>query len=329
MNNFPLISIIVPVYNCENYLSRCIESIINQTYKNIEIILVNDGSTDSSGAICLNYQASDNRIVYLHQENRGQSSARNAGLDVSKGEYIGFADSDDYLQPDMIEQMYLCALKHNADMVACNHHQELESGERLLTESSEVSQIFNSSQAMKSMFIDNKISAAVWDKLFSRNLIQEIRFPVGYVCEDIPFVYNCVVKAKKIVRIDLPLYVYIIRAGSVSRVVYSPRNAGMYIYPKEILIDVRKKYKENIREAEYYCFRGLLVLFFRFYKSHSKDKSIKDFKKDFYRFLPKIMFNKYLPGKYKLFAVAVFLHIQKLSLKVAERLGINDLSFLR
>ena len=126
--------------------------------------------------------------------------------------------------------------------------------------------------------------------------------------------YNCVVKAKKIVRIDLPLYVYIIRAGSVSRVVYSPRNAGMYIYPKEILIDVRKKYKENIREAEYYCFRGLLVLFFRFYKSHSKDKSIKDFKKDFYRFIPKIMFNKYLPGKYKLFAVAVFLHIQKLSL---------------
>ena len=105
--NKPLISIIIPVYNAEKYLKKCLDSVINQTYKNLEIILVDDGSTDKSPEICDKYAEKDSRIIVLHKENGGVSSSRNAGLDIFKGEYLSFVDSDDYVEPDYIEYLYI------------------------------------------------------------------------------------------------------------------------------------------------------------------------------------------------------------------------------
>ena len=120
MKNIDLISIIIPVYNVEQYLSRCIDSVINQTYKNLEIILIDDGSTDDSGEICDEYALKDNRIKVMHKQNGGVSSARNEGLDISKGNYIGFIDSDDFIEKDMYEFLYDLLTKNNCDISCCN-----------------------------------------------------------------------------------------------------------------------------------------------------------------------------------------------------------------
>ncbi len=119
-NILPLISIIIPVYNVEKYLRECLDSVLAQTYKNLEVILIDDGSPDSCGKICDEYAAKDNRIKVIHQTNQGVSAARNVGLDAARGEYIGFVDSDDYIQPDMYEYLYQLISKDNADIAMCN-----------------------------------------------------------------------------------------------------------------------------------------------------------------------------------------------------------------
>ena len=119
MSNNPLITVIVPVYNVEKYLTRCVDSIINQTYKNLEIILVDDGSTDSSPAICDNYAKKDSRINVIHKQNNGASSARNAALDIASGDYIGFVDSDDYINRDMYASLFDSIVDSGSDMAIC------------------------------------------------------------------------------------------------------------------------------------------------------------------------------------------------------------------
>ena len=118
------ISVIVPVYKVEPYLKQCVDSIINQTYKNLEIILVDDGSTDNCGKICDEYASKDNRIKVLHIENGGPAVARNAGLDIATGKYIGYVDSDDYIEPDMYETLYNAMIKTNAGLVVCNWYRQ-------------------------------------------------------------------------------------------------------------------------------------------------------------------------------------------------------------
>ena len=120
LNQLPLISVIIPIYNVEKYLRECLDSVLAQTYKNLEIILIDDGSPDNCGKICDEYAAKDNRIKVIHQINQGVSAARNAGLDAARGEYIGFVDSDDYIKPDMYEYLYALISKDNADMAMCN-----------------------------------------------------------------------------------------------------------------------------------------------------------------------------------------------------------------
>ena len=120
MKNNDLISVIIPIYNVEKFLSFCIDSIVNQTYKNLEIILVDDGSTDNSGKICDEYALKDNRIKVMHKQNGGVSSARNVGLNIAKGKYIGFVDSDDYVENDMFEILHNLIIKNNVDISCCN-----------------------------------------------------------------------------------------------------------------------------------------------------------------------------------------------------------------
>ena len=128
MPTYPLISIIVPIYNVGEYLPRCIDSILSQTHENLEIILINDGSTDNSGKICDEYAKKDNRIIVKHQENAGVSTARNAGLDIAKGEWIGFVDADDWIEPSMFEKLLSTAITANKQLACCNYVKHHESG---------------------------------------------------------------------------------------------------------------------------------------------------------------------------------------------------------
>ena len=200
MRSKEIISIIVPVYNVENYLNRCVNSILNQTYKNIEIILINDGSIDKSGDICDYYAQKDNRIKVIHQKNSGVSVARNTGLDIAVGEYITFVDSDDYIEPNYCEILLDVLNKNNADVAYCSDfsNQHIDINKEFIWKSKEYDPVYKTPNYV------------VWGALYRREVIQNIRFDNDlYVGEDAYFFAKVVKKSNIIVHIDNPLYHYI------------------------------------------------------------------------------------------------------------------------
>ena len=181
-NQNPLISVIVPVYKVEKYLHRCVDSILAQTYTNLEIILIDDGSPDRSGEICDEYAAKDSRIRVIHQKNAGLGAARNAGLDVCSGEYIAFVDSDDYILPEMYGQMLVTAREHDVDICMCQWQYEYADGRHPVTPEMIDPAIFNvtTTRELARFFYkkiyDNMTAIVVWTKLFKRALFADLRF---------------------------------------------------------------------------------------------------------------------------------------------------------
>ena len=192
------ISVIVPIYNVEQYLRRCIDSIINQTYKNLEIILVDDGSPDNCGQICDDYAKKDTRIKVIHKKNGGLSDARNVGLEVCTGDYISFVDSDDWIELNTYEIMMKSMNEYNADMVVSNinyvYKDKVES-----KYSEDKIRCFNKEEAMKELIKDGLVQAVVWNKLYKRVVIDNLRFKVGKLNEDEFFTYKICAKAERIV----------------------------------------------------------------------------------------------------------------------------------
>ena len=207
----PLISVIVPVYNVEKYLKKCVDSITSQTYKNLEILLVDDGSTDSSGQICNEFEKNDARIKVIHKKNGGLSDARNAGLDRAKGQYYAFIDSDDYIQDNTIEIMLNAVKKNKSEIAICNMIRFLEEGETLqfyCPTDHEV--LYQGKQRYKTL---NQPS--VCNKLFEAKLFEGIRFPKGKYYED-TFVYHEVLyRANNIVLTGTDSYWYLSREDSI------------------------------------------------------------------------------------------------------------------
>ena len=195
-----LISVIVPIYNVEKYLNKCIESIINQSYSNLEIILVDDGSKDSSGIMCDSYILKDKRIKVIHKENGGLSDARNVGIDKAKGEYIVFIDSDDWIDEKMIEILYNIIKKNNSDISICDYF--LAYNEEIQTQKEDI-EIINLSniEALKKIY-DKDLGVCMivaWNKLYKRNLFKDdIRYPYGKIHEDEFTTYKLLYKAEKI-----------------------------------------------------------------------------------------------------------------------------------
>ncbi len=200
----PIISVIVPVYEVEAYLERCVDSLLSQSMRNIEIILIDDGSPDACGEICDRYAAHDPRVRVIHQENAGLSAARNAGLELARGEWIMFVDSDDWVEPDFCRLPYEAALAHGADLVIFGYINILKKHieEGALGREESVTYVV-------------KKNIAVWNKLYHRSLFHEIRFPEGYVYEDIFATPKLVHAARSVYRLDACLYHYIYRADSI------------------------------------------------------------------------------------------------------------------
>lgn len=211
-----LISVIVPVYNVEKYLSKCIESLQNQTYKNLEIILVDDGATDDSGKICDEYAKKDNRIKVIHKKNGGLSDARNVGINSANGNYIQFIDSDDYIDLDMIELLYNNVKKYNADISMCSHYILTE--EECTAEGTNELSVYSRVEVLKEILLDEKVRSYAWNKLFAKKLFDEIRFPKGKVFEDILTIPKLFEKAEKVVLDDVSKYYYRQRKGSILHV---------------------------------------------------------------------------------------------------------------
>ena len=221
--NNPLVSIVLPVYNVEQYLRTSIESVCGQSYQNIEVILVDDGSTDESGEICDEYATIDKRVRVIHKENGGLSSARNAGIDASKGEYIAFIDSDDYIGSAMINTLLNKMRQNGADLAYCGYMtiEEGREGEAYKTED----RIMTGLEALQTLSGDSGVAlGVVWNKLYKKSLFENIRFPLGKYHEDVFVMHLIIDQCKMISAVGDVLYYYRQREGSITKVAYSVRH---------------------------------------------------------------------------------------------------------
>lgn len=211
--NKPLISVIVPVYNVEKYVGRCLTSIINQSYTNLEIIVVNDGSTDNSFSVCKEYAAKDNRIKLITQENRGLSGARNTGLRHYTGEYVTFVDSDDWIHRNMIEFLYNVLMRHDSEMSLCA---SLRVSEEMIPdkEHKEIEDKTYTYDKFMKLFLNGTFTAC-WSRLFRKDIVSDFEFPEGLNSEDFIYMYEAIRRIKTVASINLPLYYYYVREDSI------------------------------------------------------------------------------------------------------------------
>lgn len=256
-----LVSIIVPVYNVEKYLERCIESLLNQTYKNIEILLIDDGSTDCSGAICDKYSK---QVRVFHQANRGVSAARNIGLKYMQGDFVCFVDPDDYISPYLIEKAMDSAIKHNADIVIFDYSC-IKDGkvikehniQAILGRFTEEEYL----EGIKHMLLFNEFPNYVWNKMYKADIWKEISFPEGYTYEDVFMSYSIIEKANILSFIPDPLYFYNQdNPLSITGKIQSLNSLNRYCAVKALQkkIDIANKLGINVEKIAVTCLKEII-----------------------------------------------------------------------
>lgn len=259
MNRDALISVIVPVYNVEKFLPRCVDSILAQTYSNLEILLVDDGSKDASGTICDEYAAKDTRIRAIHKENGGLSSARNAGIDAAKGEYLAFVDSDDWIEPDSYAHMLGMLKKYDAKLACAGRYDvDGKTEEKTVGLCPKKEECIPAEEMVGRIFLWDNCDSSACDKLYHRSLFDTFRYPEGKVCEDVPTTYKIVLQAEHVVMCDKPIYNYYHRPGSISTAKnitektfhFSQHTAVIYPY-------IRETHPKIEPQARYFRVRSL------------------------------------------------------------------------
>ncbi len=263
-----LISVIVPVYNMEKYLERCVNSILRQTYGRLEIILVDDGSTDTSPGLCDAFAKKDSRVMVVHKENGGLSDARNAGLAVATGDYIGYVDSDDWIEQDMYERMYRACVEQDAQLCVCRYF--CEYADRTLGGGSAESVPLTREELLR-IYIGGHaryvIYNSVWSKLFRRSLVEGMTFPKGRNSEDITYTTRAFCRLEKAVYLDRCLYHYVLdREGSIMN---GARGERMFRdelpFWREHIALIREAVSEEMADfASYHFWRRLLFYYIDF-----------------------------------------------------------------
>ena len=246
----PLISVIVPVYKVEKYLDRCVQSIVDQTYPNLEIILVDDGSPDNCPAMCDAWAAKDPRIKVIHKENGGLSDARNVGMAAATGEYLGFVDSDDFIAPEMYQMLLERMIADGSDIAACGVEMVFEDGtpSRMLTKAGNC--VLGTGEAMEAIVEESWLKQPVWYKLYKAELIRDIPFPVGKYHEDVFWSYQVIARAKRVSVIDTPCYFYLQRSGSIMGEGYSLKRLDAIEAKKQRLEFLEKQFLELADKAK-------------------------------------------------------------------------------
>ena len=277
----PKISIVVPVYKVEKYLSKCIDSLINQTYADLEIILVDDGSPDNSGHICDEYAKKDKRIKVIHKENGGLSDARNKGIEIARGEYITFIDSDDYVSLKYCEILYNTIQKHHAD-IAVSNYLKFNENEEVKEQTINGEIVMTSIQALEHLYTKNEAVAmrTAWGKLYKKTLFSSIRYPKGKINEDEFVIHHLYDKAKKVVFVKNPLYYYLQRTSSIMGGEFTEKRLDGLEALEERIEFFEKKGLHHLKfEA---CRDYNHFIKYNYYRT--KDKKLKKYLKD--KFLP-------------------------------------------
>lgn len=305
------ISVIVPIYKVEDYLKRCVDSILNQTYKNLEVILVDDGSPDTCPALCDQYVSTDTRVKVIHKENGGLSDARNAGVKVSTGEYIIFIDSDDFIDSNMIELMYHQAKQKNADMVVMTHRYEGKpETESFSYRTSMQIESLSGVEALRLML--SRIGWTAWGKLIKRKIALQFDFIKGKLYEDMDYIPKVTLASSTVVVMLSGLYHYVIRNDSIMGKTENVTKVD-YIELSNSTINYISKSNLNSSEKKS-LIAWMFILFYRTYCNQylstdelSRNIFIKYSKKYIVRNLKFIIFNNTLPYKYKIGLICILI----------------------
>ncbi|ANW97653.1 hypothetical protein CSTERTH_00700 [Thermoclostridium stercorarium subsp. thermolacticum DSM 2910] len=274
-----LISIIVPIYNCEKYLLKCVDSIRTQTYTNLEIILIDDGSNDNSPSLCDKILKEDCRIKVIHKDNGGVSDARNTGLKIASGKYIAFVDSDDYLEETYLELLYKSLIFNEADLSICGYIYEDEKG-NMIAKTTGDSVILNSHEALNLMFSPKEYQGFLWNKLFKKELIGALQFNKEItICEDLLFVSQYMLNCKKIVYNPIPLYHYVYNTNSAINSRYRKFNyknlSELKVYDI-MLTFLPTTYYDTIKVIKYRKLMSHVGIVQQVYSSNHFDKKLLD-----------------------------------------------------
>ncbi len=271
-----LVSVIVPIYKVAPFIEKCVTSLLAQTYTELEIILVDDGSPDDCPAICDAFAAQDNRVRVIHQENGGLSAARNAGIRAATGAYLAFVDGDDFVSPDYIAVMLNACEENNTKMAACGYI-EYYSDEKSTVVCVDETVILSAKEAVIDIFtMKNQVQVMAWNKLYARELFDntDICYPVGKIHEDVFTTYRCCAAAGNIVCVNKPCYYYVQREGSIISQTFSPKRLQLLDAVDSIRPFVESHTPVYDEAYLYYVFLNHLTVINAMADSHYYDRSL-------------------------------------------------------
>ena len=302
----PLISVIIPIYKVEKYLDKCVESVVNQTYKNLEIILVDDGSPDNCPKMCDEWANKDNRIKVIHKKNGGLSDARNAGIDIAKGEYLTFIDSDDYVELNYVEFLYNLVKDNGAELSMGKQY--VRYPDKTINTGTNELYVLNSHDTLEKILYSEDFDVSAWAKLYKKELFDEIRFPKGRLFEDSATTYKFIDKANAIALKSVPIYNYIIRNDSITNETFNEKKFDLIVSTEEMSDYKSKKYKDLDKG----CKRRLMYAYLSTLTQLIKCKKInKDYKNKLMTYIKKnrkeVLKDKRIPKRDKLALYATYL----------------------
>lgn len=321
MEKKSLVSVIIPVYNVEKFVKKSILSVINQTYQNVEIVVVNDGSTDNSGKICHELEKKDNRVKVYDKENGGLSSARNYGLAHANGEYIMFLDSDDMLTLNAVETLLTFIQKSKADMcigkgITINESDNIKPE---VMKKCTHTKSFSKYEAIENALYELNFSMSATMKLYKRNILNNISFPIGKTYEDLFTTYKVFFNCTKIIFTDFYVYYYTLRYGSIISNLNPLNNIDFYEAAYEIQKYITTNYPQILKAANYKLFSAAIELFVKYPQSEKQlsNKNRKDKKiiwKTIKKYRAEILINKKGKTKYRILALISYFGQTVLSL---------------
>lgn len=315
------ISVLIPVYNSEEHIERCIKSILNQTYHNIEIVVVNDGSTDTTPIIVQNLSKEDNRIKLISIQNKGVANARNIALANSTGEYITFVDSDDFIFDSYIQTLYDNLKKYKADISVCNCINYIEETKQEKHKDFGIKDIkeYDSKEAVEDLFYYNFLRHSPWGKLYKKEIWNDLTFPVGRNYEDLAIIYKTFLRANKIIYTPKEEYNYVTRKGSIVHSEIKEENIETIImYCRDILNDIKENYQDLTPSAEYLLASHELHLWYKVPNKKEYKKYIQVITKEVKKYRKSIIKNPKVNKKKKLLFILSYLgrNIYKFVLKL-------------
>jgi len=259
-----MISVLVPVYNVEKYLRRCLDSILRQTYTDYEVVLVDDGSTDQSGALCDAYAAEHDCIRVIHQQNAGLAQVRNVSMAAARGEYITFVDSDDAIEPTYLEVLMRDLQDTGADISICSWSEVSDDGVRteLSWDQKEKGfQVWTTEQAVKTLLYQKGIDNNTWGKLYTREALKDIVFPAGRLYEDIATTYQVLLKGKRICYRPEALYLYTSNTAGISQSAFTPRRMDLIDMAESMYADVERRFPDYLQAAKARLLRAYIHVY--------------------------------------------------------------------